>query len=67
MECHQGFVFSLLPLFPSKDLMRCFGSRPALARENLSPSEVNHLERQCQELLRQLNEVSGEFSSLVAS
>ena len=47
--------------------MRCFGSRPALARENLSPSEVNHLERQCQELLRQLSEVSGEFSSLVAS
>lgn len=54
-----------IPEQMENDLMRCFGSRPALARENLSPSEVNHLERQCQELLRQLNEVSGEFSSLV--
>lgn len=54
-----------IPEQMENDLMRCFGSRPALARENLSPSEVNHLERQCQELLKQLNELSGEFSSLV--
>lgn len=47
------------------DLMRCFGSRPALAREGLQPSQVNHLERQCQELLGQLNELAGEFKSLV--
>jgi len=49
------------------DVMRCFGSRPALAREQLQPGEVFKLEQQCRHVLEQLNALSSEFSSLVQS
>ncbi|CAJ1422375.1 unnamed protein product [Effrenium voratum] len=53
-----------IPEQMENDLMRCFGSRPALAREMLQPSQVNMLERQCREIQQQLQDVSEEFRSL---
>ncbi|CAE7593001.1 pkd2 [Symbiodinium pilosum] len=47
------------------DVMRCFGSRPALAREQLQPSEVLKLERECRAVQEKFNELLTEFSSLV--
>lgn len=47
------------------DVMRCFGSRPALAREQLQPSEVLKLERECRQIQEKFAELLTEFSSLV--
>ncbi|CAE7232938.1 unnamed protein product [Symbiodinium natans] len=47
------------------DVMRCFGSRPALAREQLQPSQVLKLEHECRNVHEKFLELVSEFSSLV--
>ena len=47
------------------DVMCCFGSWPALVREQLQPSEVLKLERECRQIQETFAELLTEFSSLV--